>query len=96
MCLTAGQMHAQENPDLKGTSCVPVMTVEEAELAFKSGERMEFVLHYEWGAVNTDVGYAEVTLDSLTYNGEKAFLCHAQGRTTRMFDRVFKVREDFK
>ena len=25
MCLTYGQLHAQENLDLKGTSCVPVM-----------------------------------------------------------------------
>ncbi len=96
MCLTFIQMHAQENLDLKGTSCVPVMAVTEEALAFKAGEKMDFVLHYEWGAVNTDVGYATVTLDSLTYNGQKAFLCSAYGKTTRMFDVFFKVREDFK
>ena len=96
MCLTFSQLHAQENLDLKGTSCVPVMAVTEDALAFKAGERMEFVIHYEWGAVNTDVGYATVTLDSLTYNGHKAFLCSAYGKTTRMFDLFFKVREDFK
>ena len=96
MCLTSVRMHAQENLDLKGTSCVPVMAVTEDALAFKAGEKMDFVLHYQWGAVNTDVGYATVTLDSLTYNGEKAFLCSAYGRTTRMFDLFFKVREDFK
>ena len=96
MCLTFSQLHAQENLDLKGTSCVPVMAVTEDALAFKAGERMDFVLHYEWGAVNTDVGYATVTLDSLTYNGHKAFLCSAYGKTTRMFDLFFKVREDFK
>lgn len=96
MCLTPVRMHAQENLDLKGTSCVPVMAVTEDALAFKAGEKMDFVLHYQWGAINTDVGYATVTLDSLTYNGEKAFLCSAYGRTTRMFDLFFKVREDFK
>ena len=96
MCLTFSQLHAQENLDLKGTSCVPVMAVTEDALAFKAGERMEFVIHYEWGAVNTDVGYATVILDSLTYNGHKAFLCSAYGKTTRMFDLFFKVREDFK
>ena len=96
MCLTFSQLHAQENLDLKGTSCVPVMAVTEDALAFKAGERMDFVLHYEWGAVNTDVGYATVTLDSLTYNGHKAVLCSAYGKTTRMFDLFFKVREDFK
>ena len=96
MWLTGYQLHAQENLDLKGTSCVPVMAVTEDALAFKAGEKMDFVLHYQWGAINTDVGYATVTLDSLTYNGEKAFLCSAYGKTTRMFDLFFKVREDFK
>jgi hypothetical protein len=89
-------MHAQENPDLKGTACVPVRTVTEEGLAFQAGEKMEFVMHYQWGAVNTDVGHASVTLDTLTYDGEKAFLCSAYGKTTRMFDLFFKVREDFK
>ena len=96
VCLASSQLHAQENSDLKGTSCVPVMAVSEDALAFTNGEQMDFILHYKWGAINTDVGSATVTLDSLTYNGEKAFLCSAQGRTTRMFDRIFKVREDFK
>lgn len=96
MCLIYGQLHAQENLDLKGTSCVPVMAVTEDALAFKAGEKMEFVLHYKWGAINTDVGSATVTLDSLTYNGHKAFQCAAYGRTTRMFDMFFRVREDFK
>ena len=96
MWLTGYQLHAQENLDLKGTSCVPVMAVTVDALAFKAGEKMDFVLHYQWGAINTDVGYATVTLDSLTYNGEKAFLCSAYGKTTRMFDLFFKVREDFK
>ena len=88
-------LHAQENLDLKGTSCVPVRTTFEEELAFGAGERMDFVLHYRWGAINTDVGSATVTLDSLTFNGEEAFHCSVTGRTTRMFDLFFKVREDF-
>ncbi len=93
--LSAGLLHAQENSDLKGTACVPVRTVHEDSLAFQHGEKMEFVLHYNWGAINTDVGYATVELDSLTYNGRKAFHCSAYGKTTRMFDLFFKVREDF-
>ncbi len=93
--LTAFVSHAQENSDLKGTACVPVMSVTEENLAFRHGEKMEFVLHYKWGAINTDVGTATVALDSLTYNGLKAFRCSAEGRTTKMFDLFFKVREDF-
>lgn len=94
-CLMFTSLHAQENLDLKGTSCVPVRTTFEEELAFGAGERMDFVLHYRWGAINTDVGSATVTLDSLTFNGEEAFRCSVSGRTTRMFDLFFKVREDF-
>lgn len=95
-CLAVSPLHAQENSDLKGTSCVPVKTVREDELAFKAGERMDFVLHYRWGAINSDVGTATVRLDSVRLNGQKAFLCSAEGRTTKLFDLFFKVREDFK
>lgn len=95
-CLAAVPLHAQEIPDLKGTSCIPVRSVDEDSLAFCHGERMDFVLHYRWGAINTDVATATVELDTLTYNGRKVFLCAANGRTSRMFDLFFKVREDFK
>ena len=94
-CMTASLLHAQENTVSKGTSCVPVRTTSEEELAFRSGERMDFILHYKWGSINTDVGTATVTLDSLTFNGQKAFRCTASGRTKKFFDVFFKVRENF-
>lgn len=95
-CLSIFSTHAQENSDLKGASCIPVRTVDESQLAFQAGEKMDFVLHYRWGAVNSDVGHATVTLDSLMFNGQEAFLCSAYGKTTKLFDIFFKVREDFK
>ena len=95
-CMMAFPSHAQENPDLKGTSCVPVKSIREDALAFAAGERMSFVIHYQWGAINTDVGYAEASLDTVTFNGQKAFRCVAAGKTTRFFDIFFKVREDFR
>lgn len=94
-CMTASLLHAQENTVSKGTSCVPVRTTSEEELAFRSGERMDFILHYKWGSINTDVGTATVSLDSLTFNGQKAFKCTASGRTKKFFDVFFKVRESF-
>ena len=94
-CMAAFPLHAQEKLDLKGTACVPVRSVSEESLAFQHGEKMEFVLHYQWGTINTDVATATVELDSLTYNGEKAFRCSAYGKTSRMFDLFSKVREDF-
>ncbi|MBQ6688471.1 MAG: DUF3108 domain-containing protein [Bacteroidales bacterium] len=90
-------LHAQEYGDsLRKASCIPVRELSQDNLAFQAGEQMSFVLHYKWGAVNSDVGNATVRLDTLTYNGEKAFQCSVYGKTTRWYDLFFKVREDFK
>ena len=68
----------------------------EDKLAFQAGEKLDFVLHYRWGAINSDVGYATVRLDDVRFNGKDAFLCSVYGKTTKFFDFFFKVREDFK
>ena len=87
-------LHAQENSD--STACIPVRTVNPDSLAFAAGEEASFILHYQWGSINSDVGYATVKLDTITYNGQKVFRCDLHGRTTRLYDFFFKVREDFK
>ena len=94
--ISAFALCAQENPVSDRTSCVPVRTTSEEELAFGPGETMDFVLHYKWGSINTDVGHATVRLDSLTFNGQKAFCFSVNGRTTKFFDIFSKVREDFR
>lgn len=93
LCIFA---RAQESADSLGTACVPVMTVDEAGLAFQGGEKVDFVMHYKWGFINSDVGHAIVTLDTLTFNGHEAFRCSVYGKTTKFYDVFFKVREDFK
>lgn len=93
--MTAVLSHAQEISDSKGTSCVPVKTTVEEELAFQAGEKVDFILHYKWGSINADVGTATVTLDSLTFNGQEAFRCSVFGKTKKFYDVFFKVREDF-
>lgn len=75
--------------------CIPVRSVAEESLAFGSGEKLKFTMHYEWGAIDSDVGWASVTLDTVRFNGRKAFHCCVSGRTTRLFDLFFKVREEF-
>lgn len=87
------RQYAQEISD--STACIPVRTVKDKELAFAHGESASFILHYEWGAINSDVGHADVRLDSITFNGRKAYKCTMHGRTTRLYDLFFKVREDF-
>lgn len=96
ICLMDLSVYAQGDEDSKHTSCVPVRTVSEDGLAFQAGEQLGFVLRYRWGAINSEVGTATVRLDSLTFNGQEAFCCTVSGKTTRMFDLFFRVREDFK
>ena len=93
LCVMALPLHAQENTD--STACIPVRTVNSDSLAFGAGEKASFVLHYKWGAMNSDVGHATVRLDTLVFNGHKAFRCTLEGRTTRLYDLFFKVREEF-
>lgn len=94
LCFTATYMlqYAQES----SASCIPVKTTVDADLAFRHGEEATFVLNYEWGLVDSDVGSATVRLDSLTFNGKPAYRCTMHGRTTRLYDMVFRVREDFQ
>ena len=100
-CAAVQPMHAQEIADSlriasQQSACVPVMSTAEDRLVFRAGEKLEFALQYTWGAMNTDVGYATVSLEAVTFNGHEAFCLSAYGKTVRFFDWVFKVREDFK
>ena len=77
--------------------CVPVMDVSDGDsLVYQAGEKMSFSIHYEWGVIDSDVGWANVVLDTLRVNGEKAFHCSVYGRTTRLYDLFFPVRENFQ
>lgn len=96
LLLATFRLTAQEKSVSDSTACVPVRTVSPDRLAFGPGEKMYFTMHYKWGAINSDVGHAEVTLDTLTFNSRKAFFCKVYGRTTKFYDIFFKVREDFR
>ena len=94
-CLSLVSMRAQENSVLPSSSCVPVKDISNGNVAFKSGEKMYFTMHYNWGMINSDIGSAEVKLDEVTLNGQKCFRCAVTGKTTRIYDFFFKVRENF-
>lgn len=96
VALTPKSLYAQEDSVSDSTACVPVRTVSYDDLAFGPGEKMSFMMHYRWGMINSDVGSATAHLDTVTFNGVKAFKCTAHGRTTKLYDLFFKVREDFQ
>ena len=94
--VTQVTMRAQEDSVKTATSCVPIKDISEKGVAFQAGERMDFTMHYEWGMIDSDIGSATVSLDTLSMCGQKVFMCSAKGKTTRMYDLFFKVREDFR
>lgn len=92
-CLFSGRQNESAAPG--ASNCVPVYTTVGKDVAYEAGEKLDFVLHYKWGIINSDIGTASITLDTLRISSSKAFHCRVQGRTIRIFDKFFRVREDF-
>lgn len=95
-CLSFSTTRAQEKSVSRETFCIPVRSVKAEDLAFQAGEKLTFTMHYEWGAIDSDVGTGTVVLDTMVLNGQDVFKCSVYGKTTRMFDLFFKVRENFE
>ena len=97
MCMAWLPSHAQEISDtLKKSSCIPVKSIFEDKLAYKAGERLDFTLSYHLGAIHTDLADASVSLDSQIFNGQETFHVKVEGKTIKLYDFFFKIREDFQ
>lgn len=79
----------------EGGNCIPVRSVEPEELAFQAGEKLDFVLRYSWGIINSEVGNGYVMLDTVRVGGKKCFHTRVFGKTAKFFDNFFRCREDF-
>ena len=75
---------------------IPVRTLAVDSLAYQAGESLDFQMHYTWGMLNSNVGSARVVLDTARVEGLKCFHTTVSGKTTRLFDLFFKVRENFQ
>ena len=73
--------------------CIPVKDVKIEDLAFKNGETLRYILNYTWGAINTDIGEANLSIELFTNSTEPYFHVKATGRTFNFFDVFFKVRD---
>lgn len=69
-----------------------VKLARERRLPFKSGEQLTYTLGYKWGTINSDVGEGVIT----TTFADSTFSAVIDGRTTKLFDLFFKVREHFE
>ncbi len=75
----------------QGKGCLPTLE----ERPFHNGEKIDLGVFYKWGAVNTEVAQATVTLDSLRFNGQDAWHVNFRVQSAPFFDVFFKMREDF-
>jgi len=74
--------------------CLPV-NLEKSQLAFKGGEKLIFTIHYKWGVINADVAQATMRLDSTVLNGKSCYHGSLKGKTQKIYEQVFKLKEDF-
>lgn len=63
-----------------------------ADVPYKAGESLTYVMNYKWGSVDTDVGEAVTNLSY--YDG--MFHSIIKGKTYKFYDLFFRVREHFE
>lgn len=75
---------------------LPVRDIKPEELVFGHGENLRYIINYQWGSINTDVGEAVLTLEYNDNAEEPFFHARAVGRTFRFYDVLFKVRDFYE
>jgi hypothetical protein len=76
--------------------CIPIRDVKFEDLAFKDGETLRYIINYTWGAVKTDVGDVNFSLEYFGNSGDPYFHSKAIGRTFNFYDVFFKVRDFYE
>ncbi len=74
--------------------CLPVNLAKD-QLAFKGGEKLVFTIHYKFGLINADVAQATLRLDETVLNGQNCYHGSLKGKTQKIYESVFKLKEDF-
>ena len=74
---------------------LPLHSLSEKRLAFQAGEKLNYVLHYKWGVINSDVANGCISIDTVSLDGNKVFKARICGHTAKFYDAFFCVREDF-
>ena len=74
--------------------CLPV-NLDKDQLAFKGGEKLVFTIHYKFGLINADVAQATLSLDETVLNGQNCYHGSLKGKTQKIYESVFTLKEDF-
>lgn len=61
--------------------------------AFKSGEKLEYKLYFNWKFVWINAGTATLVTKETKHNGQEMFRSHLLTRTSKRLDRFFSMRD---
>ncbi|NJK87754.1 MAG: DUF3108 domain-containing protein [Bacteroidales bacterium] len=64
--------------------------------AFKPGEKLNYLVYYNWGFVWVDAGWVEFSVDTANYKNHDSYYFYAIGQSHKGYDWFFKVREEYK
>lgn len=65
------------------------------ELPFKGGEKLNYVVHYQWG-INADLAGLELTCTEETFAGKPCFHVRGNAYTYRFWDSFYKIRDVYE
>ncbi|MEA5007070.1 MAG: DUF3108 domain-containing protein [Rikenellaceae bacterium] len=68
----------------------------ESQQAFNPGERLRYLLRYQWASINTDVGDVVFTLDQMKDSSRLYYIARATGKSFKFYDIFFKVRDYYE
>lgn len=64
--------------------------------AFGPGERLRYLLRYQWASINTDVGDVLFTLEQMKDTAGLYYVARASGKSFKFYDIFFKVRDYYE
>ena len=63
---------------------------------FSAGERLSYVVSYNWFVVFSEVGLVDFTIKEDKFQGQQVYQYKAAGRTFKWWDKIFKVRDSYE
>jgi len=73
-----------------------LLFAQQTEIPFKSGEKINYKVSYNWGFVWVDAGKVVFEVDSVMHDDRPAFHFQSFGRSLSSYDWLFKVRDSFE
>ena len=65
-------------------------------VTFNPGERLSYVVSYNWFVMFSEVGLVDFTINEDIFNGEDTYHFVGSGRTFKWWDSFFKVRDTYE